>query len=65
MAFNRKNSEVNGVESEKQRRWRRLTGKKAAWTAFNRKISSVNDVYLENDWCEQRSTEKNSSVKGV
>ena len=46
-AFNRKNSGVNSVQTEKKRCERRATGKTAAFAAFNRKNSGVNGVEPE------------------
>ena len=42
MAFNQKNSCVNGIEPEKQWRKRRWIRKIAALTAFNRENSCIN-----------------------
>ena len=39
--MNRKKSDVNGVELEKKRRYRSLTGKIAALTALNWKIAAL------------------------
>ena len=47
MAFNRKESGVDGVESENSRVYRNLTGKIVALTALNRKKNGVNGVETE------------------
>ena len=44
MAFSRKNSDVNGLQLEKMRSQRRLTGKIKALRALNRKNCVVNGV---------------------
>ena len=46
-ALNRKNSNINGVELERHRRYRRLTGKIVALTLLNGKNSGVSGVEPE------------------